>query len=59
MHVAIANGIADEPMLKQFFRSIAVEYWHATEGYVKKRRVERGNTRLYCEFEKLYNQWKD
>ena len=59
MHIAAENNIIDGEIAKQFFRSIVVEYWHATEAYIKKRRAERGNTRLYCEFEKLYFLWKD
>ncbi len=56
--IGIQTGLADGPLAKQFFRAIALEYWRQTEGMVKKRRADRGNDRLFHEFECLYGQWK-
>lgn len=58
MSIAMTKGVICEETAKAFFRSIVIEYWHGMEGVIKKRRAERGNTRLYQEFEALYNAWK-
>lgn len=58
LSIAIQSQIADEDTAKRFFRSIVIEYWHASEEYTKKRRAERGNPRLLQEFEWLFSRWK-
>lgn len=59
LSIAITKGAADEETAKQFFASIVLKYWHTTEGYVRKRRAERSNARLFREFETLYERWKN
>jgi hypothetical protein len=44
---------------KRFFRPIVLEYWHLSEGVLKKSRAEQNNARLYKEFEDLYQRWKN
>lgn len=56
---AIQMGIADEETAKRFFRSIVLEYWHVTEGFIKQRRTERQNVRMLRDFEWLSNRWRD
>ncbi len=59
MSIAIQTNIADEEAAKRFFRSLVIEYWHITEGFIKARRAERQNVRLLQEFEWLFSQWKN
>lgn len=59
LSIAIQMNLVDDETAKRFFRSIVNEYWHATEGWTKKRRADRNNGRLLKEFEWLYDQWKD
>jgi len=56
---AIQMGIADEETAKRFFRSIVLEYWHVTQGFIKQRRAERQNARMLRDFEWLFNRWRD
>ncbi len=56
--IAIDVGMIDEEVAKRFFRSIVREWWHQTESYIKARRAERDNTRLFKEFEWLFERWK-
>ena len=58
MSIAIQKDIADDEIVKLFFRSILTEYWHGAEGFIKKRRAERNNARLAQEIEWLYERWK-
>lgn len=57
LEIAIASNTVDDMAAKRFFRSIVREYWHRTEGLVKRLRADRSNGRLFCEFESLYNRW--
>lgn len=57
--LAVLNDIADDATAKRYFRGIVVNYWHTVEGYIKARRAEQTNARLFCEFEALYLRWKD
>jgi len=59
MSVALQEGILDEPVIKRFFRSILLQYWHCSEPFIKTRRSERNNPRIFRELEYLYNSWKD
>jgi len=59
LSIAIGCGTVDDDTARLFFRAIVIEYWHATESYTKKRRAEKGNPRLYLEFETLYGRWKN
>lgn len=58
LSIAVQTGVAEEDTARRFFRSISVEYWHAVEDFVRKRRAERQNTRLSQEMEWLFNRWK-
>jgi hypothetical protein len=58
LSVSIQIGEADEAAAKRFFRGILIEYWQHAEHWVKGRRAEKANPRLFCEAEWLYNQWK-
>lgn len=56
--IAIDMKAVDDETAKRFFRSIVLEYWHLSEGVLKKSRAEHNNARLYKEFESLYDRWK-
>jgi hypothetical protein len=58
LSIGIAKNIVDDVTAREFFRSIAIKYWHAAESYIKKRRADRGNDRLFKEYEVLYERWK-
>lgn len=57
--LAVRCEVCDEELLKGYFRSVLIEYWHAAEGYIKMRRAERQNARLLQEMEWLFGRWKD
>lgn len=59
--IAIKMNLADEEICKMFFRTIVGRYWHLGEGYIRKRRAERENSRLFQEMEWLANRkgWSD
>jgi len=57
MSITVQQEMADEEVLKLFFRSLVVEYWHASVSFVKARRAERQNVRLLKEVEWLFNRW--
>jgi hypothetical protein len=59
LYIGIRNHIVDDDISREFFRSIALQYWHLCEAYIKNRRAERNNPRLLCEFEALFESWKD
>lgn len=58
MSIAIQEGMADEVILKRFFRSILLQFWHISEAFVRARRAERENTRLLQEVEVLFVKWR-
>lgn len=57
LSIAIQTDIADDELARRFFRSVLIEFWHVTEGFVKARRAERQNARLLQDFEWLFKQW--
>ena len=59
LSIAITKEVVDEETARQFFRSIVGTYWHTTEGYIRKRRADRDNARLFREFEALHERWKN
>jgi hypothetical protein len=59
LFIAIDNNVIDDTTAKRFFRTIVIEYWHASEEVIKKIRGEQNNARLYKEFESLYKRWRD
>lgn len=59
MSVALQEEIIDELVIKRFFRSMVLQYWHCSEQFIKTRRSERSNSRIFCELEYLFNRWKD
>ena len=58
MAIAVETTIADEEILKRFFRSIVLEYWHITGPFIEARRAEVNNPRLFLETEWLFQRWK-
>ncbi len=56
--IATQTGMAEEEVIKRAFRSLVLEYWHVTGDFVKARRAERANARLFQELEWLFNRWK-
>jgi Domain of unknown function (DUF4760) len=58
LSVSIQMGESDEPAIKRFFRGILIEYWQHAEHWVRGRRAEKTNPRLFCEAEWLYDRWK-
>lgn len=59
MSVALQEGIINEQVTRRFFRSIVLQYWHCSEQFIKTRRSERSNSRIFIELEWLFNKWKD
>jgi Domain of unknown function (DUF4760) len=57
--IGIANRIVDDEIAKDFFCSMALQYWHHSEAYIRNRRAEQNNTRLFDNFEALFERWKD
>jgi hypothetical protein len=57
--IGISSDIIDDGLAKDFFRSIASQYWRHSEAYIKNRRAEQNNTRLFDNFEALYERWKN
>jgi hypothetical protein len=58
MSIAIQTDMVDEDILKRFFRSLVLEYWHIFEAFMGARRAERNNARLLIEAEWLYRHWR-
>jgi Domain of unknown function (DUF4760) len=58
MSISIQTDIADEEILKRFFRSLTLEFWHCSETFIRARRAEKSNPRLLQEVEWLFNKWK-
>ena len=44
-------------MSRRWFRSVSGSYWHIAEEFVKRRRAERANPRLFIEAEWLVRKW--
>jgi hypothetical protein len=57
MSIAIQTGMAEETILFRFFRSYTLGYWHVMEAVIKARRAEKENSRLYQEYEWLFDHW--
>lgn len=59
LSIGVQQNVVDDATARRFFRSLVVRYFQASEKVIKHKRAERSNTRLLCEFEALYNRWKD
>lgn len=57
MSLAIQINQADDLTAKRFFRGIVVEHWQVAEQWIKRRRAEKNNPRLFIELESLAKQW--
>lgn len=57
LSMSVQTGEADEAAAKRFFRGIVVEYWQHAENWIKNRRAEKANPRLFCEAQFLYEKW--
>lgn len=55
--ITLEMGLLEEDICKRFFKTIVAGYWHAVEPYIRKRRAERENPRLYQEMEWLARRW--
>lgn len=58
LSVSINNDLADEKMLKEFFRNIIVTYYNANKGMIDARRKFRNNQKLFSQFEHLAKKWE-
>ena len=58
LSVSIINDLADEKMLKEFFRNIVVTYYNANKGMIDARRKYRNNQKLFSQFEQLAKKWE-
>ena len=57
--IGVQKELVDDETAKRFFRSVVTLYWSRTEPFIKTRRAERDNARLFKELETLYTKWKD
>jgi Domain of unknown function (DUF4760) len=57
MATEIKCGLADEAMLRDFFRGVVVTYHGKLRRVVAARRTDRNNPRIYTSLETLANKW--
>lgn len=55
--IAIAHGLADEPILKAFFRGVVVTYFGKLKHVVEGRRAAQSNMRIYIATQDLAEKW--
>jgi hypothetical protein len=46
-------------LAKRFFRGIIVNYWQEVRLFIMEMRERRANARLFTEFEKLAEVWRE
>ena len=57
LSISINNEVANEIMLKDFFRGIVVSYYNDMKNIIDIRRTKINNQRLYKDFEILSKRW--
>lgn len=55
--LAVDTGLADEEIVKRYFRALTVHVWGRLNSYVAWRQGESNNPRLFSEFEGLFARW--
>jgi hypothetical protein len=58
LSIATLRKDADEALLKDFLRTVAVRFFLATQPWIETRRAENHQPTLFAEYEKLYARWK-
>ncbi len=54
---SIDNCVADEKILKDFFRGIVLTHYNLLNGIIDLRRKKSNNLRIYKKFESLVKKW--
>jgi len=55
--LASAMGLADDEMLKRFFRTLAIDTFELTSGWITEFRLKNNRDSIWREFQALYHQW--
>ncbi len=55
--IVVENDLADEVILKQFFRGIVVGYYHDFRDFIDLKRRERKNDKIFEKFFWLASRW--
>lgn len=57
MALGIRRGIIDEDFFKSFARSAVISHWNIAASFIEELRRQRGNERLFLEFQGLVEAW--
>lgn len=57
IELAIRKELADEATLRNYFRSITVDYYSVFESWIKESRKANKNPTGYSEMEELSKRW--
>jgi len=57
MALVIHEDLADEPMLKDYFKGIVQRYYHAFIEFIRYKRKELTNEAIFERFEQLAHNW--
>ncbi len=55
--ISIEHEIADEELLKDFFRGIIRNTYHVMKNFIDKKRIDNENQRIFAKFENLAKRW--
>ena len=55
--ISIEHGLADENLLRDFFRGIVRSNYHALKGFIELKRKENQNNKIFEKFEALARRW--
>ncbi|MDY6973867.1 MAG: DUF4760 domain-containing protein [Thermodesulfobacteriota bacterium] len=55
--ISIEHGLADEKLLRDFFRGIVRSNFHALKGFIELKRKENQNNKIFEKFEALARRW--
>ena len=55
--ISIDHKLADEDLLKDYFRGIIRNNYHALKGFIELKRKENQNNRIFENFEQLTDRW--
>lgn len=58
MALGIRRGIIDEDFFKSFARSAVISHWNIAASFIEELRRQRGNERLFIEFQGLVEAWE-
>ena len=57
MAISINTNVADEPMLKDFFRGVVTSHYNNMIGIIDIRRKKANNQRIFKDFEMFAKKW--